>query len=480
MPVCVVYARVSTEDQARHGFSLGAQVRECADRARALGYAPEEVQVLADEGYSGDAVDRPGLNRLRDLVAEPGRVGHVVILDPDRFARSLSLQLIVTEEIIRSGAALEFLNFEWQDTPEGKLFYSLRGAISEYEKAKIRERTRRGREQKARQGLLPVGKSLYGYRFDPVTDQLEPVEAEQAVLRLMRNLMLDGAPGSGERLSAVQVARWLARQGIPAPKGARWYASTVARIVRNEAYTGTYRVLGGQYAISIPPVWDHLTHRALCERLASNRLTKGQRRSSEPYLLTGLLRCGLCGRKMKGHAVRDARRDYRYYICSRSPAFEANGGMRVRCAARHWPAAPVDDRAWAVVRQHLMAADLRPERSDRRNQEKAAVLQALAQREKELDRYLRLFASGQIADEDRLRALYQPAREAADRLRGRLVQLETAPAPARPPDLASLPPGARREVVRLLIRSVVIDEESMQVHLPVCHAKPGPVRQLER
>lgn len=483
--LCIIYARVSTEDQARNGFSLGAQVRECKERARALGYSDAAIHVLTDEGYSGDAVDRPGLNRLRDLVAEPGRVGHVVILDPDRFARSLSLQLVVTEEIIRGGAALEFLNFDWQDTPEGKLFYSLRGAIAEYEKAKIRERTRRGREQKARQGLLPVGKSLYGYRFDPVTDTLVPVEAERAVLRLMRDLMLEGESGTGARLSAVRVARWLAERGVPAPKGGCWYASTVARMMRNLTYTGTYRVLDGRYSIPVESLWDEQTHRALCDHLAANCIQPRRAQSGPPYLLTRLLRCGECGRRMRGHAVKDRRRDYRYYLCGRSPAFAVPGGRRVRCTGRHWPADLLDGLVWALVEKWLRDMPPLPAPRDTRGQEREALRQALARREAEIERYLRLFAAGHIAEEERLKSLLTPAQAAAEALRARIAALEQPPpnAPLQPPDPARLPAVTRRELVALLIADAVIREGELEVHgffQPACHAGRSAGRQLER
>lgn len=77
----------------------------------------------------------------------------IVIYDPDRLARNLAHQLIITEEIEKSGAKLLFVSVTFEASHEGNLFYSMRGAISAYEKEKIKERTTRGKKGKARTGF---------------------------------------------------------------------------------------------------------------------------------------------------------------------------------------------------------------------------------------------------------------------------------------------------------------------------------------
>ena len=90
-----VYARVSTEEQAKHGYSLDEQIQACSSRATELGAT--EVLVFRDEAISGATLDRPELNKLRDLIAQ-GEIDLLVMRDPDRFSRKLSYQLILTEE----------------------------------------------------------------------------------------------------------------------------------------------------------------------------------------------------------------------------------------------------------------------------------------------------------------------------------------------------------------------------------------------
>ena len=88
--------------------------------------------------------------------------------------------MVVTEEFEHSGCILVFVNFVWKDTPEGRLFYSLRGAIAEFEKEKIKERTMRGLRQKAIQGGLTHDPRAFGYAYNKQTNNLDivPEEAE--------------------------------------------------------------------------------------------------------------------------------------------------------------------------------------------------------------------------------------------------------------------------------------------------------------
>lgn len=451
---CIVYVRVSTEDQARKGYSLPDQVERCTKRAAELGYEQEQIVVLKDEGVSGELIDRPGLNRLREMVAESGTVDHVIVMDPDRLARNLSLQLVVTDEVVKGGIGLEFTDFEWKNTPEGRLFYSLRGAIAEYEKAKIKERTRRGREQKAKQGLMPVGKDLYGFKFNPETDKLEPIESEQTVLRLIRDLVLYGPPEKQRPLSCVQAAKWLAEHGVPAPKGNTWYASTITRMLRNESYTGKYWVFKTdstsgqrkarpreqQYLIEIPPVWDEATREALIQRIESNKWLERGRKSQGNFLLKGLIHCGVCGDgviKMRGNSVVDQRRNYQYYICYRNhgrAAYDTETGEKLQCPSRHWPARVLDDAVWNTVREAVRNPGrmletynkLRkdPNKVERVKNELEALEAALVQKGKEGDRYLRLFAVGHIGSEEKLSEMLGPVQREMVALRDRQSEIE--------------------------------------------------------
>lgn len=145
--VSIVYTRVSTEEQAREGYSLASQLEACRTKATALGAT--EIVECVDEGASGEILTRPQLTRAREIMRQGG-INAFVCLDPDRLARKLAHQLLITEEIERCGVRLEYVNFDRANNPEGNLLYAIRGAIAEYEKEKIKERTVRAKGQARR------------------------------------------------------------------------------------------------------------------------------------------------------------------------------------------------------------------------------------------------------------------------------------------------------------------------------------------
>ena len=80
----ILYARVSTEEQAREGYSLAQQLEALREHAHHEGY--EVLEEIVDRGYSGASLERPGMDRMRDLVAAGG-VSVVLAQDRDRYVR---------------------------------------------------------------------------------------------------------------------------------------------------------------------------------------------------------------------------------------------------------------------------------------------------------------------------------------------------------------------------------------------------------
>lgn len=227
-----IYARVSTEEQAKHGFSITAQIRECQKLA-----GDEPTLIFADEGASGETLNRPALELLRQKTSS-GEVRKVICLDPDRLSRKLLHQLLLTEEWEKQNVDLVFVNGDYSKTPEGNLFYALRGAISEFEKAKINERMCRGRREKARQGRVLRDFQIYGYDFDPKTEQLVINPREAQVVRQIFSWFVDPPPGIR---GMAGIARALTAAGVPTKRGARrWHRQVVRQILSNRTYIGEF------------------------------------------------------------------------------------------------------------------------------------------------------------------------------------------------------------------------------------------------
>ena len=159
------YARVSSDRQEQED-TVQSQLAEL--RARTLEDGAIEPQEFVDEGFGREILARPALDRLRDLM-EQGELDRVYVQSPDRLASGAKLVLLV-EEFQKHGVEVVFLKGDVEDTPEGKLLLHVQGAVAEYERAKIEERTRRGKLYWARQGALVGGHAPYGYRFIRRTD----------------------------------------------------------------------------------------------------------------------------------------------------------------------------------------------------------------------------------------------------------------------------------------------------------------------
>src|SRR6266581_3171722 len=139
--LAAIYARVSTTDQADHGFSLPYQLDATLAMAQREGYTVPDTYMLQDD-YTGMSLNRPQLTQSRALVQQ-GLVQAVYVYDLDRLSRRLAHQLLLAEELEQAGVTLRIVTMpEDAKTPESRMFTHMRGVFAEYERAKILERTR--------------------------------------------------------------------------------------------------------------------------------------------------------------------------------------------------------------------------------------------------------------------------------------------------------------------------------------------------
>ncbi len=177
-PLAAIYIRVSTQDQAQHGFSLDAQEDSLQNYAKALGY--EIFKIYRDEGKSAKDLNRPEMiNLLRD--AEERKFQAIFIYKLDRFSRSLK-DLILTIDRLKEWR-IDFISM--QDKIEtasasGKLMFQIIGAFAEFERNIIGDRTTFGMQKKAKDGgfitKAPKGYKMVNKKLVPHTEQAEEVK----------------------------------------------------------------------------------------------------------------------------------------------------------------------------------------------------------------------------------------------------------------------------------------------------------------
>jgi site-specific DNA recombinase len=369
-----IYARVSTSHQVEHQTieqqfeRLTAHVRAHSD----AGWHFDPAHVFRDDGYSGAALARPGLDRLRDAI-KAHEIDRVLVTAPDRLARNYVHQMVLLEEWARSGCVAAFLDRPMGDDPHDHLLLQIRGAVAEYERTLIAERMRRGRLAKLRAGLLlPWTYAPYGYRLspdrprDPTGVVTEPAEA--AVVAELFALYRE--PGA----SLMQLALHLDRRGVPTPSRApRWSTPTIRGILRNPTYTGQIYAQRTQYRAptqrrsathpigrphgsavpqpsdtwllvgQVPAVVSREHFEVVQAKLATNRGFARRNNTAHRYLLRALVSCGCCGLACTGRAVNGRNL---YYLCN-GKGHSTFSHRATPCSARYTPAGQLDDVVWA-------------------------------------------------------------------------------------------------------------------------------------
>ena len=227
----VGYIRVSTDEQAESGFSLGAQREAIAAFAKSQGY--ELVDLIADPGVSGatDPATRPGFSQVLGL-AQAGAFSVLLVWRFDRLARHLAYAVTTTDRLLQACDVAVRSVTEPLDTTTGlgQVIFSVLAGMAQMEKAAITERTLMGKRAKAERGGFTGGRVPYGYQRDKQGGIIpEPNEAG-----VVEQIFAWAKHGHG----AKWIARRLTMKGIPTRSEKPWAWQTVQGILDNPRYSG--------------------------------------------------------------------------------------------------------------------------------------------------------------------------------------------------------------------------------------------------
>ena len=388
-----LYARVSSERQADTN-TISSQIAALTERIKSDGKElPNEMQFI-DDGFSGTTLIRPSLERLRDNVAS-GLIDTLYILSPDRLARKYAYQVLLIDEFMHSGIEIIFINHEIGKTPEGELLLQMQGMISEYERAKILERCRRGRLHTAQRGSVNVLTCApYGYRYISKSDNggeaiFEINEAEANNVQKIFNWV------GRERVTLGEAARRLKNIGQVTRSGQTdWNRRTIAQILNNPAYKGTaafgktrcgpirarlrpvrckdghskqsystYEVPENEWIyIPVPSLIDDALFEVVQEQLQENKKRVRERKTGATYLLQSLVVCSHCGYAFYGVRRKSTRKkngvpvEYIYYRCIGSD--KARFAGEKICSSKQIPGDLLEAAVWDEVTNLLQNPEI--------------------------------------------------------------------------------------------------------------------------
>lgn len=329
-----LYIRVSTGEQAQSGYSIPDQERTLLDHAKREGW--HVVETIVDDGWSGATRERPGIAMIMEL-AETEAIDAVVAIKRDRFFRNRLYRLLMDEDLKEHGVRLVALN----DT-NNRIGDGVQDDFAEWEREQIRERTRLGKLQKAREGKV-VGGHNRAAGYDWVRDyngRTVRYAVNEAEIRTVRRIFSEIAGGTS---GVCAMKEKLDAERVPTPgRGRAWSRPTIRAVILDDLYKphtlDELQELGVSEAVldtleagkvygvyryeNIPvPVPDAGIPREVVDaaryKILSNRGTRRSRADSRAWELSGgILRCAECGRSMQCLTVPRKNRTYHYYRCT--------------------------------------------------------------------------------------------------------------------------------------------------------------------
>lgn len=338
---CVLYPRVSTEMQV-DGFSLDGQrssLKRFADREEMT-----VVDIYEDAGKSGKSIEgRPAFKKMLSDIENGLQIDYILVYKLSRFGRNAA-DILNSLEFIQSYGINLICIEEGIDSSQasGKLLISVLSAVAEIERENIIEQTMNGRKEKARQGGWNGGFAPYGYYLKDKNLFIQEEEAE--VIRIIYDKFANTEMGYGG------VAQYLNLQGIKKiqrqnGKLSEWSGHLVRQILDNPVYCGKiafgrrakekvkgtknqYRQAWQEEYIVADGKHEAIISEELWNKVREKRIETGIKQPSKvgkdrSHLLTGLLRCPVCGGPMytNKHAWTNKDGTYKevyYYVCSRN------------------------------------------------------------------------------------------------------------------------------------------------------------------
>ena len=293
-----LYARVSTDEQAREGVSIDVQLLALQKWAADRSY--EIIGEYIDPGHSGRDDKRPRFEMMM-FDAHQGKFDIIGVSKLDRFMRNLGKLCQRLDELNQLSIGFVPLDYPQLDTSTaaGKMTLAVLGAVAEFESNRKGEQISDGKRTRISQGRWASGRTLYGYRWLPKEQQWQVVEDEAKVVRYIYDLY------TNQNMGSMKIPVRLNSESYRTRSGAAWGFSSVLRVLTHGAYNGKHNL-----GINIPAILDEGVWELAQRKRQKARNVRG---NAKNWLLQGMSICGECGHTLS--CIKKKPTKPRYYGC---------------------------------------------------------------------------------------------------------------------------------------------------------------------
>ena len=438
------YTRVSTDEQAREGYSLAAQEESIKALCRAHGW--ELVRIYVDAGKSGKSLR--GRDELQSLLrdAKNRDFERLIFWKLDRLARNLRDLLEISDRLEVAGVGVVSIQESIDTgTASGRMLRNILGSLAEFERETIVERIKFGLEQKAREGEI-VGPLSLGYRRSDA-GCIELAASAPLIAEAFQRY----ATGS---YSLRDMAEWAATVGLRSTEDNLLDRLSIRKILTNVTYVGDvafHKRRGSQQVVpgKHPAIINRDVFDEVQRQLVRRRRDPNQRRGRHTaYPLTGIGRCGHCDAPLIG-TMSKSTRVWRYMRCSTA----ARHGKQA-CAQPMVEAGIFEGQIGAYIEgMRLPAEYITAVVEELRSRQQTPDLVEISKLNREIERWRRLFVIGEI-DEDRYRGEILPLKRRLNAIEGQTIRLDIDDALSRLREVGNLWRGSDASLQRDFVSEV--------------------------
>jgi len=315
-----IYVRVSTEEQAKEGYSIRAQIEKLKSYIKIMEW--DFYKVYADEGISGKNITgRPAINELIQDI-KTGKVNNVLVYKIDRLTRRVRDLIDLTELFQEHNCTFNSLmeSIDTQ-TASGRMFLKIIGIFAEFERENLIERITLACEKKVKEGYtLSSFIQSYGYRREK-GDKIQEIIADEAdIVREIFAMYIEGG------LTFQAIAQNLNHRNVKPKKGETWGHSSIRNVLINPNYIGKVRyaitdkdryfeVEGKHEAIIAQELFEEVQ-----KRIGKVKRKSYTKRPKEDNFFSGTIYCAECGSKLSTHNLyntnqKGEKKSYGSYRC---------------------------------------------------------------------------------------------------------------------------------------------------------------------